>query len=112
MPTLRTPAGTGLTLKEAKGQFDFAMKELGEAVCREYPVGAIVEIKLGRSHVRGVVVSHGQSWSLHSFTDVVINNERTGKNRTFNASGSDDARVVGQATESQLAAAMEAYKRG
>jgi hypothetical protein len=60
-----------------------AQERLSAAVKRAYPIGARVRVEIGRATVYGTVIGHGPSWSRPE--DVDIENNATGKIRTFSA---------------------------
>lgn len=74
-------------LPDALDAFKRAEKRLLRAVERAYPVGAIVEATIGNARVRGPVLSHGGPGYYAGY--IVIENERTGKQRSFYAARRD-----------------------
>lgn len=74
-------------IKAYSARYECAAKELAAATARIFPVGSVVSATIGRSRIRGKVVSSGGCWWARP-DQVTIQNERTGKFRHVEATSS------------------------
>lgn len=61
--------------------FRDACRALCDAAKEELPVGTILEATLGRSRIRGEVVSHAEGWSTYYAGSINVRNLKSGKIR-------------------------------
>lgn len=71
-------------LVRLEAEFRHACHVLCAATKAELPVGTVLEATLGRSRIRGEVVSHAEGWSAYYAGSVYVRNMRSGKIRRVN----------------------------
>lgn len=76
------------TIRTANTRYESAAKALVRACEVSVPVGTTIKVTIGKSVVRGKVVSSSGCWWSNP-GQMVVENERTGKHRSFNAPTSD-----------------------
>ena len=72
------------TLEEAKQKYRDAAGDLVLAVMKMFPLGTVIECTIGRSTIRGEVVSSGGFW-WHAPDSLRIENLKTGRTRRITA---------------------------
>jgi hypothetical protein len=80
-PNTTAPAVDLPRLVRLNEEFRNACRALCDAAKEILPVGTIIEATLGRSRIRGEIVSHAQSWSTLYAGSVNVRNLKSGKIR-------------------------------
>lgn len=76
------------TIRAANLRYEAAAKALVRACEVSVPVGTTIKVTIGKSIVRGKVISSGGLWWSNP-GEIVVCNERTNKDRSFHAPTSD-----------------------
>ncbi|MFW6217425.1 MAG: hypothetical protein ACOC4K_00370 [Verrucomicrobiota bacterium] len=82
--TTKKPAAEAVDLNRLvrlDEEFRNACRALCDAAKETLPAGTIIEATLGRSRVRGEVVSHAEGWSTYYAGSVNVRNLKSGKIR-------------------------------
>ncbi|HEV7405207.1 MAG TPA: hypothetical protein VGO11_19845 [Chthoniobacteraceae bacterium] len=96
------PAAIAAAYKKSRKATEALMAE----VKRAYPLGCLVQVKLGRAKIEAEVIGHSDAW-WYSPSEVRVRNRRTGTVRKFAATSErHEARVI-HAPMAEIRAAIQ-----